>query len=164
MARRNNRVSKYDLTLGDKARLLDFLRIKGAHCEQLEIEGSTKDCVIMIDIPVLIAKIERADMGDVNKWFRVKDNSIHLRSMQFRNPTIETKRFMTGGKFKDRPLRTGDWREGERQKAACEERSYHNGARHGHWYDYSYVDEHGNRIRVEIKQHEAWMEPNRDGR
>lgn len=148
----------------DRERMVKYVVSKIQHgVDEFEFEGATKDCVTVIPCAVMLEKIRRADDTQINKWFRIKDNSVHVCVMDFRKGKIATRQFMAGGRFEDRPMRIGDWADGERQKAAEANKGRHNGNAKGHWFDYSYVNAVGVRIRVEVKHCGAWFEPNKEG-
>lgn len=150
----------------DFARMMEYLTQKVRnHVDEIEIEGSSKDCVVVFTVKAFREKLHRADEKQLNKWFRICENSVHLRVMDFKaSNRIEVKQFLAGGKLQDRPLRTGGWREGEKQKAEAANEGLYNGEGDKHWFDYSYVNAEGKRVRVEIKHAGGWMEPNREGR
>ena len=148
----------------DFSRMMEYLQQKVRHgVHEIEVESSTKDCVVVFKVETLIAKLNRADSAQINKWFRICENAVHLRVMDFRKGQIAVRQFIAGGDFQNRPMRIGDWRCGEKQKAAEAEGGIHNGNRKGHWFDYSYLNANGDRVRVEVKHAGAWFEPNREG-
>lgn len=150
----------------DFSRMMEYLTQKVRnHVDEIEIEGSSKDCVVVFTVKTFREKLTRADEKQLNKWFRICENAVHLRVMDFKaSSRIEVKQFLAGGKLQDRPLRTGDWREGEKQKAEAANEGRYNGEGGKHWFDYSYINAEGKRVRVEVKHAGAWMEPNREGR
>ena len=154
------------LDMEDLERMIVYLELKlSKNVDKFEFEGATKNCTVMFDTVKLIEKIRRADMNQLNKWFRIHDNSVHVRKMDFYAGQIAVRQFMAGGEFICRPLREGDWREGEKEKARNANNGYRNGGRIGHWYDYSYTDIiTGEKHRVEVKHCEGWFEPNTSGR
>lgn len=149
----------------DFNRMIEYLTQKVAnHVEEIEIESSTRDCVVVFKVKAFREKLRKADEIQLNKWFRICENGVHLRVMNFRNGQIAVKQFLAGGDFQNRPMRIGDWRDGEKQKAAEANEGLYNGTGEKHWFDYSYVNAEGRRVRVEVKHAGGWMEPNREGR
>lgn len=152
------------ITIEEKNRIIAYANSKKRHgVHAFEFESKTKDMTLLIDIGTFIKKIENASIDQLNKWFRIKENGIHIREMNFANGQIATKQFCAGGKLIPRAKRMGDWLQGEKEKAQSASNGLHN-TRKNHWFDYSFKTLNGERIRIEVKHAGAWFEPNREGR
>lgn len=152
------------IDMQDIERAIFYTQQKIRHgVDEFEFESADKTCVLVISCKAFLTKLERMDVAQANKWFRVKENGVHVRVMDFEKGAIDTKRFCAGGRVERRPARIGNWAAGEKQKAAEANEGIHNGNRGGHWFDYSYINELGVRVHVEVKHIDAWFEPNREG-
>ena len=61
-----------DINSEDFSRMMEYLQQKMRHgVHEIEVESSTKDCVVVFKVETLIAKLNRADSAQINKWFRI---------------------------------------------------------------------------------------------
>lgn len=148
----------------DRVRMLEYADSKIAHgVDYLELESAKHDATALIPFTRLRDKIANASLKDLNTWFKVKDNSVHFRKLDFLNGRIGAKQLIGNAEIKYGE-RVGNWRDGERQKASDADGGRLNSNNPNHWFDYSFIDVFGIRRRVEIKHSEGWFEPNRNGR